>query len=120
MGQAGSPRDLRPIVIGRGLTRILWSVAESWPRDGMEEPAGFRNFKVGARLDALDYMGKAYSGTVTAVEKVESGEDGDDDDGDEEEEDADGQVAEGGEGGKAGGGPEKDTATSTYGDTLDA
>ena len=56
--------------IDHGTFSFLCSITEPWPRDGLLEPVGFRQFKVGQRLDAVDYQGKWYSATVVAVEPV--------------------------------------------------
>lgn len=33
-----------------------WMVAEAWPRDALSERPGFRDFKTGHRVDAIDYQ----------------------------------------------------------------
>lgn len=41
--------------------------AGNWPRAKLVEPPDFRNFKVGSRVDACDYLGKWFAGSIVAV-----------------------------------------------------
>lgn len=62
---------LEELELGSG-ARIMFEVQnaeQQWPIDRLIEPPAFRNLKVDDRVDAMDYQGRWYTGTVVQVQQ---------------------------------------------------